>query len=444
MPRVVSALSFKFKAETSISGSATFVAVTLLKMPTIRWVPRIYTTRYALRSFERFVGMELFDDAAMFMYGQMLCSMDTLDTDEIFMMALTFLAMLSLLDAVSKKKIFTTRARPGSYPASSYHRYWDGHDGEQEFLNRYRFRRADFQRMVTAMGLNGKILRCGRPGREQNYPAEFCLLVLLRRLSYPNALHRLVSEFGLDSNRLCDIYHATLEHIFDRYSALIDIRTWVPFFPEFGRAMQEYGSPYDNEELVGIFDGKFVRCCRPGGLGNKLSKTDQSELYSGEKGYHGIKYMGVLFPNGMVTLSQAFKGRTHDGRALRESGIAQILRQASTYNKHYKVFGDAAFAVDPNIQCMLKDVHSRDGRVFNALMSRIRIHIENVFGNTENQFAYVSYHKGLKLGGRNLEKVYAVATIFMNIQATFYGNQFMHALGYPIRLSVEELLKLAE
>jgi hypothetical protein len=47
--------------------------------------------------------------------------------------------------------------------------------------------------------------------------------------------------------------------------------------------------------------------------------------------------MGVLFPKGMVTLSQAFKGKTHDGRALRESGISQILRQASTFNRHLKV-----------------------------------------------------------------------------------------------------------
>ncbi len=67
--------------------------------------------------------------------------------------------------------------------------------------------------------------------------------------------------------------------------------------------MQEYGTPYDNEELVGIFDGEFVRCCRPGGLGNVRSKTDQSEPYSDERGYQGIQNMGVLFPNGMVTLS---------------------------------------------------------------------------------------------------------------------------------------------
>jgi hypothetical protein len=39
----------------------------------------------------------------------------------------------------------------------------------------------------------------------------------------------LVSEFGIDSNRLCDIYHTALEYIF-KYSALIDFNTYVPFF----------------------------------------------------------------------------------------------------------------------------------------------------------------------------------------------------------------------
>ncbi len=136
------------------------------------------------------------------------------------------------------------------------------------------------------MELNGQVMRYGRSRREQIYPAEFCLPVLFRWLSYPNSFHHLVAEVGLDSNRLCDVYHAALEYIYDTYSALINFSTWVPFFDQFGKAMDDYGSPYGEKELVGIFDGKFVRCCRPGGLGNKWSKTDQSELYSGEKGYH--------------------------------------------------------------------------------------------------------------------------------------------------------------
>ena len=76
---------------------------------------------------------------------------------------------------------------------------------------------------------------------------------------HPNTFHHLVSEIGIDSNRLCDIYHTAHEihfQVFWHNSALIDMNTYVPFFERCGQAMQEYGSPYNNEELVGIFDGK--------------------------------------------------------------------------------------------------------------------------------------------------------------------------------------------
>ena len=112
------------------------------------------------------------------MYGQMISSIssDNVDTDEIFMMALTFFSMLSILDEVCKKKIFTIRADPGRYPVSSFHPFWSGPQGEETFLKRYRLRRVDYHRMVLAIGLSGQILLCGRPGREQVYSAEFCLL----------------------------------------------------------------------------------------------------------------------------------------------------------------------------------------------------------------------------------------------------------------------------
>ncbi len=67
--------------------------------------------------------MEYCDDTAMFMYAQWLSLIagETLDTDETFIMALTFLSMLSILDEAGNKKIFTICARPGTYPASSFH-----------------------------------------------------------------------------------------------------------------------------------------------------------------------------------------------------------------------------------------------------------------------------------------------------------------------------------
>jgi hypothetical protein len=136
VPPDVSPLSFKLKAETKISGMLSNLHEFVKSMPTVRWVPRIYTVRFFLKRFERFQFMEFFYDKAMFMYDQMLSaiSSDSLDTDEIFMLALSFHSMVSILDEAGRKKIFTTKANPGRYPASSFHSFWNSPRGEEAFL----------------------------------------------------------------------------------------------------------------------------------------------------------------------------------------------------------------------------------------------------------------------------------------------------------------------
>ena len=167
-------------------------------------------------------------------------------------------------------------------------------------------------------------------------------------------------------------------------------------------------------------------------------------MYSGEKAQHGMKFMGAYFPNGMMALAGPFKGKVHDGRMFRESGWTEILSQASA-EKDYKLFGDSAFALTPCVQAMVKNFLSPEDRAFNALMSRIRIHIENAFGGHSNTFAFLSFYRCLKLGGRDIGKIFKVAWILTNIRSTFYGNQFSHELNNPdtLRLSVEDLLALA-
>jgi hypothetical protein len=131
------------------------------------------------QKFKCFMIMEFFDDTTMFMYGQLISSIssDTLDTNEFFMMTLTFFSMLSILDeACARRRYKQFVQKPESYPTSSFHPFWNGPQVEETFLKRYRCRRDDFRRMVIAMGINGQFLQCGRPGLEQIYPAEFCLL----------------------------------------------------------------------------------------------------------------------------------------------------------------------------------------------------------------------------------------------------------------------------
>ena len=326
----------------------------------------------------------------------------------------------------------------GFYPTGSHDVFWTSN--EDLFLKRFRFRLPHFHRLMTAMKLDGEYFTCDTG---KKYPADVCMMVLLRRLSYPCTFWQLATEFGIPSNRLCEIFHTTLDIIYDRYHGLIEFETWIPFFPEMAQTFEDYGSPFDS--LVGLVDGNFLRFCRPRGLGNKRSRLDQGQFYSGEKCAHGIKHLGCFFANGMMALAGPFLGNVGDGRMTGESGWLNILRRASLRDGiRYKLFGDAAFGISNYIQSMLKGEAAirPEGRAFNALMSRIRVNIEQAFGNQSNLFAFLAFHRSVKLGGRNVLKMYKVACILMNMRCTFYGNQFTHQLGHALHMEIEDLLEL--
>ncbi len=130
---------------------------------------------------------------------------------------------------------------------------------------------------------------------------------------------------------------------------------------------------------------------------------------------------------------------------MNEAGWLRILRDAARdAGIPYSAFRDAAFGSSDVVQCMVKGGYHPGDRSFNALMSRIRIHIENGLGGQSNQFVFLSFFRKNVMGGRNAPRQFIVAAIFMNIRATFYGNQFTHELNYALRVSLKELLALAE
>ena len=140
----------------------------------------------------------------------------------------------------------------------------------------------------------------------------------------------------------------------------------------------------------------------------------------------------------MTALPGPFLGTVNDGQMTGESGWLNLLHRRSIIdNIRCKLFGDAAFGISICIQSMLKieGAVRPDGRAFNALMSRIRVDIENAFGNQSNLFAFLAFHY-------NVLKVYKVACILMNTRCIFYGNQFTHQLCHALYMEIEELLDL--
>jgi hypothetical protein len=187
------------------------------------------------------------------------------------------LCIQSLHDKMTKKCVGTY------YPTQGMQNF-----DEELFFKMYRFRRLHFYQMLAAMKLDGnKSILCGRTGsgirnRAQHFPADICLMIMLRRMAFPCRFVDLVNFFGLPTNRICDIYHSTIDFLYFKFARKLNrFEIWKEHFPAFAQAFRDFGAPYDH--LSAIFDGHNIECCRPGGLGNLNSQLDQSQLYSGEK-----------------------------------------------------------------------------------------------------------------------------------------------------------------
>ena len=403
----------------------------------MRWEPRKSAPRFLYHSLERHKISNLLKIFRILITLQIFEELDE-ECDEL-LLCLTAIAIQNLDQHLHRIRPSNMYPPDGFYPSGAYDDFWLEH--KEMFKHKFRFRLDHFHQMLRAMHFEGKVFLVGQAGKKKKYRADVCLLVVLRRLSYPVRFFDMVEDFGIPSNRLCEIFHSTIDVIFERFHAIIEFSNWIPFFARFADIMKAFGSPYD--DLIALTDGNFMATCRPGGLGNTRSRIDQGQFYTGEKARHGIKHLGAFFPNGMMALCGPFLGSVHDGRMIRESGWFDFLHLISQVDgRRYKLFGDSAFGYGNYIQSMIKGELSPEGRAFNALMSRIRINIENAFGGQSNTFTFLAFHRSVKIGGRNTQKLYKVATILMNMRCTFYGNQFTDQLGHPALISVEELVAM--
>ena len=363
-------------------------------------------------------------------------------------LVLAYMAYSSLLREASLSRHTVLFPSPGVRTLREADSRFDGVRGEELFFHRFRFRRADFQTMMLDFnlfdGTTYNMLSIRRSNRVRRYPSDLCLMLVLRRLSFPCRYFDLVDEFGLPSNRLCDIFKGTLQWLYETYAQrLTDFRIWVPFFREFARAMSDMGSPYDNH--IALTNGTFMGISRPGGLGNWLTNAqfNQADFYSGHHHGHGISFLAALFPNGMTSLYGPLIGSTNDQRAIRLSEWLTVLGDLEQQTgEHYVIFGDSGFFPSRYIHTMVKSPLSRREKRYNAHMSRIRIAVENSFAGLDSVFNFMSYAMKHQVGKTDPGQAYVVANFLMNVRSTFYGNQFSHALQYPLRLSLHDYLAL--
>lgn len=186
---------------------------------------------------------------------------------------------------------------------------------------------------------------------------------------------------------------------------------------EFAEKITECGSAMQN--ICGFIDGTARRICQP--------SKNQGPFYSGYYGFHCIKFQSVMFPNGIIgILNGPFIGRRHDSGMVHESGIISKLTPLLSINgQQYYLYGDPGYQQSQLMftpYSRLSNLNMQQQQ-FNKKMSRVRESVEWGFGKIASIFAFLDFHKNLKLFLQPVAEYYKVGSILANVHTCYYGSE---------------------
>ena len=143
-------------------------------MPTVRWLPRCAEHRYYYRCLERFFLSKKVEMSGAVIMAQILVLLRKRRTgglDPSFRRRRMFWIIACTLGIVSLRNEINRQRITVFYPSQEMQILDDA-----MFDKMFRFRRADFYRMIAAMRLSGKSILLGRKGKVQYFPADNSLI----------------------------------------------------------------------------------------------------------------------------------------------------------------------------------------------------------------------------------------------------------------------------
>ena len=288
----------------------------------------------------------------------------------------------------------------------------------------FRFELVDMRELLVALRFPDFI----RTPSRFSAPAEEALCILLRRMAYPGKWTDLCWEAGCSASRLCEVFQAAVDHVYETFPWLIDSRSlecWANHFETFAAAIHRGGvnrrgyrraCPLTN--CVLFVDGSVQEVTRP--------SIFQRIFYNGHKKVHAIKWQGHMLPNGIMPMPYGpIHGRHHDAYMLERSRLVRMMRRISRKLGHiYCAYGDPAYPqslwlLGPFRHRMLNHVEA----TFNTSMSSARIPNEWGFGKQRVNWAYLDYCKGMRPYMNDIARYWPVAQILANCHTCCYGSQ---------------------
>lgn len=245
------------------------------------------------------------------------------------------------------------------------------------------------------------------------------LVIMLRRLSFPNALHHLVPVFGRDLSSISRIFNSMLEHVYTKYQNTIRLSHLVN-----QRRVREYAASITryNEAIIDVWafiDGTHKNIARP------RNKKVQSETYNGHDRTNQLRYQTILTPDGLaVSVHGPWVGIRNDIRMWRESEVEEelwpIVNQMP--DTIYMVYGDAAYQGERLVMHPFIDPRQSNQISFNYRLSQLRVRIENYFAKSFNLFSFTAFKQYQRHGQMPVGLFFFVSVLFTNIHTCLYGG----------------------
>jgi hypothetical protein len=202
--------------------------------------------------------------------------------------------------------------------------------------------------------------------------------------------------------------------------------------------------------LQGLVDGHFQPTCRPGGDGCINANVFDQDMYNGKEKQHGLKFQvrslsacaherrvacntarrvllqAIAFPNGICVLHGPFLGPEHDSTMMTLSDIEDELRILTTLLNladPLALYGDCAYAEsDHLVRAFPHALADASKRRLNAVMSKIRVVVEQLFACIDQTCPLLVKKHALKMGQGPIGMLFPVACLLHNCKTLLYGN----------------------
>jgi nuclease HARBI1 len=283
------------------------------------------------------------------------------------------------------------------------------------------------------MGMLARVLQIPNPLVTSAGYSAFaieCLGLLCARLRSPEDQWSLSTKYSRPQSAISEITNETASYINQRWSHLLGWDREGVVSPDalriYADALAAFGMPSSSIAL--FIDCTIRQTCRPG--------VYQELAYTGYKKYHGMKFQGLVAPNGLlVHLDGPYRAPQNDCGVLNLSKLLETVQEYAIQpgsqeadppeQRYFQVYGDSAYGVSPVMVSPYSGVAPLmpEQRAWNQAMGGVRISVEHGFGLVLQDWPFLQAFWKQKVWGTACGIMYRVGVLLTNAHACVCPNQ---------------------